>query len=191
MEERIDALLKQFDEDVEAGGNRQSILGMPLLALLAIWLVLNDQSPPEDVLVERTSLYRRLVDLTCRHGGNVVPLDEAAPRIIGDALRDLLRRTAAAMTLRGTEHISYAELELRLEAVGVADLDVTVKQSFSENQLAKLMLSFFFNAGNRELGCPQNFSRVSVRGGYCRGAQETCRFQRRVIASGTLLEGVR
>jgi len=191
MEERIDALLKQFDEDVEAGGNRQSILGLPLLALLAIWLVLNDQSPPEDVLVERTSLYRRLVDLTCRHGGNVVPLDEAAPRIIGDALRDLLRRTAAAMTLRGTEHISYAELELRLEAVGVADLDVTVKQSFSENQLAKLMLSFFFNAGNRELGCPQNFSRVSVRGGYCRGAQETCRFQRRVIASGTLLEGVR
>jgi hypothetical protein len=153
MQERIDALLRQFDEDVDAGGNRQSILGLPLLALLAIWLVLNDQNPPEDVLVERTSLYRRLVDLTCRHGGNVVPLGEAAPRITGDTLRDLLRRTAAAMTLRGTEPISYAELELRLEAGGVADLDLAVKKSLSENQLAKLMLSFFFNTGNRDLGC--------------------------------------
>jgi hypothetical protein len=112
---RIDALLEQFDKDaLDTERKGQSILGLPLLALLAMWLVLNDENPPDDLVAERSSLYRRLVDLTTRYGGNVEPIGPAAPKITGDELRDLLQRAAAAMTLRGTEHIPYDELLLRL-----------------------------------------------------------------------------
>ena len=151
---RIGALLEQFDKDEKDPGQRgQSILGLPLLALLAIWLVLNDENPPDDLVVERSSLYRRLVDLTTRYGGNVEPISLAAPKITGDELRDLLQRTAAAMTLRGTEHIPYDELLLRLEASGLTDPETVVGRAVVESQMAKLMLSFFFNTGQREQGC--------------------------------------
>jgi uncharacterized protein YjbI with pentapeptide repeats len=151
---RIEALLKQFDKDrQDAERKGQSVLGLPLLALLAIWLVLNDDNPPEDLVVERSSLYRRLVDLTTRYGGNVEPIGPAAPKITGYELRDLLQRTAAAMTVRGTEHIPYDELLLRLEASGLTDPETVVGQAVVENQITKLMLSFFFSTGQREQGC--------------------------------------
>jgi len=73
---------------------RVRLLGLPLPALLALWLVLNDDNPPDDPVVERSSLYRRLVDLTTRYGGNIEPISPAAPKITGDELRDLLQRTA-------------------------------------------------------------------------------------------------
>jgi hypothetical protein len=147
---RIGALLEQFVTDE---GKGQSILGLPLLALLAVWLVLNDANPPDDLVVERSSLFRRLVDLTTRYGGNVEPIGPAAPKITGEELRDLLQRTAAAMTLRGTEHIPYEELLLRLEAGGLTNPETVVGRAVVENQIAKLMLSFFFNTGQREQGC--------------------------------------
>jgi hypothetical protein len=147
---RIEGLIEQFDRDTADG---QSILGLPLLALLAVWLVLNDNDPPADLVADRTSLYHRLVDLTTRYGGNVEPIGPRAIRITGSELRDLLQRTAAAMTIRGTEHIPYDELLLRLEASGLADPETVVGQAVVENQIAKLMLSFFFNTGQREQGC--------------------------------------
>lgn len=151
---RIDALLEQFDKDaMDTERKGQSILGLPLLAVLAVWLVLNDAIPPNDLVVERSSLYRRLVNLTTRYGGNVEPIGPAAPRITGEELRDLLQRTAAAMTLRGTEHIPYEELLLRLEAGGLTNPETVVGRAVVENQIGKLMLSFFFNTGQREQGC--------------------------------------
>ena len=152
--ERVGELKKQFDDDSRrSGGEEGSILGLPLLGLLAVWLVLNDENPPDDVISERSSLYRRLVDLTTRHGGAMEPVNPGAPRITGNELRDLLQRTAAAMTLRGTEHISYNELMLRLEAGGLNDVETIIGRAIVENEVAKLMLSFFFNSSSREHGC--------------------------------------
>ena len=72
---RINSLLEQFENDAKNQAQEdQSILGLPLLALLAMWLVLNDDNPPDDVSAERSSLYRRLVDLTTRFGGNIEPI---------------------------------------------------------------------------------------------------------------------
>ena len=151
---RIDALKRQFDEDERNHLDKgRGILSLPLLALLAVWLVLNDRDPPENLLAERSSLYRRLVDLTTLEGGNVEPLGPATARITGGELRDLLQRTAAAMTLRGAEHISYDELLLRLEAGGLDFAKSVVDRAAAEGEMAKLMLSFFFNTGNSEQGC--------------------------------------
>jgi hypothetical protein len=153
-EERIGNLLNQFHEyQDDERSNEKNILGLPLLALLAIWLVLNDENAPEDIALKRTSLYRRLVDLTTRYGGAAEPIGPAMPRLIGNELRDLLQRTAAAMTMRGTEHISYDELVLRLEAGGVTNPNTIIGQAVADNQLTKLMLSFFFNAGQKDQGC--------------------------------------
>jgi hypothetical protein len=157
---RIDALLMQFDP-VERPEERkdQNILGLPLLALLAILVVLHDKNPPDDLAVNRSSLYRRLIDLTTRYGGNVEPISPSAPKITGEELRDLLQRTAAAMTLRGTEHIPYRELTLRLEASNLANPETAVGGAIVANQIAKLMLSFFFNTGQQ--GC--EFTHKSFR----------------------------
>jgi uncharacterized protein YjbI with pentapeptide repeats len=151
---RAEVLIRQFDEDSEdPDPAARSILGLPLLALLAVWLVLNDKDAPDEVATERTILYRRLVELTTRHGGNVDELSPTAPKITREELRALLQRTAAAMTLRGTEHISYDELSLRLEMLGLNDVERVVGAADCANDIAKLMLSFFFNTGNREHGC--------------------------------------
>jgi uncharacterized protein YjbI with pentapeptide repeats len=150
--QRVDALLEQFDRDqADAERRDQSILGLPLLALLAVQLVLHDKDPPDDLVVERSSLYRRLVDITTRYGGNVEPLNPGANRITGEELRALLQRTAAAMTLRGAEPISYDELKVRLHADGLAGPETIIGQAFAENKISQLMLSFFFNAGQQ--GC--------------------------------------
>jgi uncharacterized protein YjbI with pentapeptide repeats len=150
--QRVDELLEQFDNDEEDSERRgRSILGLPLLALLAVWLVLNDENPPDDLIIERSSLYRRLVDLTTRYGGNVEPLGPSANKITGEELRALLQRTAAAMTLRGTEQVSYYELSLRLEAAGLTGPETVIGQAVAENKVPKLMLSFFFNVGQQ--GC--------------------------------------
>jgi uncharacterized protein YjbI with pentapeptide repeats len=148
---RIWKLIAQFDKDATEERRGQNILRLPLLALLAVWVVLNDENPPEDLTIVRSSLYRRLVDLTTRYGGNIEPIGPSWPKITGDELRDLLQRTAAAITLRGTEHIPYDELTLRLEASDLTNPETVVGRAVIENQIAKLMLSFFFNIGQQ--GC--------------------------------------
>jgi uncharacterized protein YjbI with pentapeptide repeats len=158
---RIDALLEQFIEGArDTKRTDQSILGLPLLALLAILLMLHDENPPENLTAGRSSLYRRLVDLTTRYGGNIEPLSPKAPKITGDELRGLLQQTAAAMTLRGTEHIAYDELILWLEASSsLTNPETAVGRAIGANQIGKLMLSFFFNTGTQ--GC--EFTHKSFR----------------------------
>jgi hypothetical protein len=144
--------IKQFDSDPQQADS-SGILRLPLLALLALWLTLNDNAPAHEVLRDRTSLYRRLVDLTCLYGGNLERPGPAIARFTGDELRDLLRRTAAAMTVHGTESISYEELALRLDEPDEHESTQVISKVIGENPVTKLMLSFFFNAGAREIGC--------------------------------------
>jgi hypothetical protein len=160
LQRRLENLLKRSEQSDKIEESQLGILGLPLLALLAIWLSLNDEGATEALGTDRTTLYRRLVDMTCKHGGNVEEV-ATAPRIVGDKLRELLRRTAAAMTMRGTENISYAELERRLRDSGIPARDGVIHDVMKDNPVANLMISFFFNVGSREHGC--EFVHKSIR----------------------------
>ena len=144
--------VKANDSASSAGAEREGILGLPLLALLAIWLTLNDTAAAEVVGGDRTALYRRLVDMTCKYGGSVEKVGSAA-RFEGNELRDLLRCTAATMTMLGTENISYPELEHRLRNAGLESRDEAVRSAMRDNPIASLMISFFFSVSTREHGC--------------------------------------
>jgi hypothetical protein len=114
-------------------------------------LTLNDAAAAE-LVGDRTALYRRLVDMTCKYGGSIERVGSAA-RFQGNTLRDLLRCTAASMTIRGTENISYVELEHRLRNAGLESRDEAIRSAMRDNPVASLMISFFFSVSTREHGC--------------------------------------
>jgi uncharacterized protein YjbI with pentapeptide repeats len=131
------------------------VFGLPLLALLAFRLLSEPGANPDEIISSPTLLYRNLVDLTCGAGGKYIDSNEPVEqqfRLTGGPLRDLLRRTAAAMTVYGKENISYEELRLRLKGA-IHDLADTVETAVGDNLLSQLMISYFFKGGHEDLGC--------------------------------------
>lgn len=139
----------------EGGDGAQSleVLGLPLLAHIAMRLMVRWRGDLRGLLNNPSNLYRHLVDQTCRHAGRDDDHDEGSPghRITGHALRELLWSTAAALTVRGRENLSLAELQeaLPLDADAVEDQ----ARAASEDPLAAMMVSFYFKGGRREAGC--------------------------------------
>lgn len=141
--------------DAESSGS-MAVLGLPLLAHLAIRLMSKLEGRDMSALVQNpTTLYRNLVDLTCEKGGRIVGENAS----IGDwylfsgaKLRDLLWKTATAMTVYGGESISFTELALRLD-LDAEGLDRKVNDATEDHELSQLMVSFFFKGGQRHLGC--------------------------------------
>lgn len=131
------------------------VLGLPLLAHIAVRLLSRWEGDLAKLIANPTSLYRYLVDLTCEKSGQLGSYDldpTGRPRIAGRTLRTLLGRTAVAMTNHGQESISHDELECRLGLQG-GQLDTRVRQADDEHALTSLMISFYFKGGHRELGC--------------------------------------
>jgi hypothetical protein len=132
-----------------------AVLGLPLLAHLAVRLISGWPGDRAALIASPTTLYRCLVDLTCAKGGKP-PEDEseieAQLRIAGTELRELLRRTAVAMTIYGKESISYTELSLRL-GLEADELDRKAIDAETDHVLTSLMISFFFKGGHTHLGC--------------------------------------
>ena len=130
------------------------VLGLPLLAFLTVRLLSEPGAAQIGFDLSPTALYRNLVDLTCSAGGKSADSNEPTDqqfRLIGGPLRDLLRRTAAAMTVFGQENISYDELKLRL---GFSeDLSRKVDNETADNVLSQLMISYYFKSGHTDLGC--------------------------------------
>jgi uncharacterized protein YjbI with pentapeptide repeats len=129
----------------EATGS-MAVLGLPLLAFLAIRLLSQWRGDLPDLVANPTTLYRSLIDLTCVKtevvkGGKKFDVRE---------LRSLLQRTAEAMTVYGQESIPYEELSLRLEE---ENLDEKAQEAMREHVLTALIINFFFKGGLRHLGC--------------------------------------
>ena len=163
--ERFEPVFEAYEEDFKKlkgrdEGRKESatleIMGLPLLAFLAVRLMSAWPGELTELLETPTTLYRNLVDLTSERGGKAPEddsLDQAdRHRLMGEQLRRLLRRTAAAMTIHGQESISYEELELRLDMDG-GQLQRESQTATANNDLAELMVSYYFKGGQLELGC--------------------------------------
>ena len=142
-------------EDTPSG--KLAVLGMPLLANLAVRLMLECQSQEQmqALLDVPTTLYRALVDMTYQKGAKPESADiegEDRYRIVGRDLRVLLWRTAAAMTATGNESISREELRLRIDWEE-EELQQVIKETTEDNVLSGLIISYFFKEGSPEQGC--------------------------------------
>ncbi|MEP7340019.1 MAG: pentapeptide repeat-containing protein, partial [Acidobacteriota bacterium] len=183
-EEAFNRSLPEYDEQGKikhAGQAPDSasleVLGLPLLAYLTMRVmaeVVADGGPLEEqqkaineMIESPTLLYRRLTDLTCLKAGKA-QLDERdrrdeieqQARETGDRLRERLRRTAAAMSVLGVEHISRAEWEKRVPPEKDRQTEERT-QVAEDHPLSRLMISFYFKGGQPEQGC--EFAHKSFR----------------------------
>lgn len=173
-EEAFKLTLPKYDDQgkIKEPGQKQDssleVLGLPLLAYLTIRVMaevvagggpLEDQQRAINEMVENpTLLYRRLTDLTCLKAGKAEIDERDDPdeigrqeRETGDNLRERLRRTAAAMSVLGQEHISRAEWEKRTPREK-DDKAAERTRSAEDHPLSRLMISFYFKGGQPEQG---------------------------------------
>jgi hypothetical protein len=152
-------------EDAAKGPRERSgpleILGLPLLAHLALRLLAERPDAAEMLLADTTTLYRCLVDLVVAQAAKPEEAAvEGSAMLKGEELRPLLRGTAEAMTTFMAESIPYDELAMRLGLKG-SQLRQRVDRLSGEQVLSRLMISFFFKGGRTELGA--EFSHKSFR----------------------------
>jgi hypothetical protein len=154
------------------------VLGLPLLTYLTIRVMAEvvagggsleaQQAAINEMIENPTLLYRRLLDLTCEKAGKAQiderdsssEIEQRQAREVGNALRERLRRTAAAMSVLGVEHISRAEWEKRVPQEKTKQAERRTSEA-EDHPLARLMISFYFKGGQPEQGC--EFAHKSFR----------------------------
>jgi TIR domain-containing protein/pentapeptide repeat protein len=134
----------------EAGG--VEMLGLPLLALLALRTLASWEGDVEDLISAPTALYRALIDQTVAHSGKARDdgLNKTTHRG-GPGLRRLLTRTAAMVSVFWSERITFEELKARLEEE--RSLSEWVDSETRDNPLHQLVVNFYFKGGHPDLGC--------------------------------------
>ncbi|MBL8188387.1 MAG: pentapeptide repeat-containing protein, partial [Acidobacteria bacterium] len=166
---KFEPVFKTYEETfAEKRSQRLEVLGSPLLAYLAIRVMAETEGDLTKLINQPTRLYRELTNLTCGGAGKFVADKRDKPgerdawwRTDGAKLRQLLQRTAAAMTINGKEYISKDQLARRVFDGEDDETDDVVGEAGRESTLSKLMISFFFKGGHPELGC--EFSHKSFR----------------------------
>jgi hypothetical protein len=123
------------------------------------------QAVINEMVENPTLLYRSLTDLTCEKAGKAA-FDyrdrgdevERQRREVGWKLRERLRRTAAAMSMLGVEHISREEWMRRALQDEKEERETHAAE---DHPLTRLMISFYFKGGLPEQGC--EFAHKSFR----------------------------
>ena len=154
---------KAFKQQQQQTSDELDVLGLPLLTYLTVRLVAEWQGDLSPLLENRTTLYRHLIDLTCKEAGKGEVGGEDGGdqhKIYGEALRQLLWQTAAAITMSGEENISRKELASRLDREE-EELDTQASELAREVKLSSLLISFYFKGGHSNLGC--EFAHKSFR----------------------------
>lgn len=161
--DKVSQLVKAYDAALEEKrATALDVLGSPLLALLTMRVACEYKGDVETLVGNPTLLYRELIRQTCAKGGQ--PQQSAYPekqetRIQGEELHQLLHATAVAMFINGQDNLSYAELDFRLGQLRpswdayVEALEELIQVNEANHPLMKLMISYFFKGGNRNLGC--------------------------------------
>jgi hypothetical protein len=153
--EAAKVVVYRYTKSLQDKDSSLDLLGLPLLAHLAIWLITSSSGNAEGLLADQTALYRHLVDLTCSKSGKVDEDQEDVARqkrIAGERLRQRLHETAAAITAYGSENISFPELCLRL-GIEEQEAEDTATSAERDHALTALMISFYFKGGHSHLGC--------------------------------------
>lgn len=167
---KFEPVFKDYEQAfAKKQSTRLEVLGSPLLAYLAIRVMAESEGDLTELINQPTRLYRELTDLTCGGAGKYVKDLRDTPgerdvwwRTEQPRLRQLLQRTAAAMTVNGKEYISKDQLIRRVFDDGeTVEADEVIAQAERESALSKLMVSFFFKGGHPEMGC--EFSHKSFR----------------------------
>jgi hypothetical protein len=147
----VDRIVESYRKD----GSKLDILGLPLLAHLSLRLMAEWRAGSEQLLSDRTTLYRHLLDVTCLKAGKA-PEDPddllGQARIRGRELRKMLQQTAVAISANGQESISFRELQLRLKKNRKQTME-EAENSAKDRPLTSLMISFYFKGGREHLGC--------------------------------------
>lgn len=129
-----------------------SIMSYPLLAQLALRLLSAAKNKAEEILQDRTSLYRNLISLTC-YGAKYIKDESQQPverHLKGAELRRLLRYTALIISITDQgEYISGMEMTKRLNYLKLSKLSDVEKESI-EHTLSRLFISFYFKTGYQE-----------------------------------------
>ncbi|KJR42644.1 hypothetical protein MCHI_001449 [Candidatus Magnetoovum chiemensis] len=115
---RYENYFSQYQTGSKPEDSSMDVLSLPLLAFLAYRLFAEMNFDQINELLENpTTLYRKLVDLTCQKSGKAHCEKEDAEnhKIHSKQLRCLLQYTAAMINTVGEEHISHDELKQRLE----------------------------------------------------------------------------
>ncbi|HEX7318701.1 MAG TPA: pentapeptide repeat-containing protein [Pyrinomonadaceae bacterium] len=163
---RFEPIFKKYREafaQKQQASGELDVLGLPLLTYLTVRLVAEWQGDLSPLLENTTTLYRHLIDLTCREAGKGEVGDADGGdehKLYGEELRQLLRQTAAAITMSGEENISRKELASRLE-MDEDDIDTQASELAKEVKLSSLLISFYFKGGHAHLGC--EFAHKSFR----------------------------
>lgn len=154
---------KAFKQERQRTSDKLDVLGLPLLTYLTVRLVAEWQGDLDPLMENTTTLYRHLIDLTCKEAGKgpVGAKDSGDEhKIYGEQLRELLWQTAAAITISGEENISRQELASRLE-IEEEKVDTQASELAKEIKLSSLLISFYFKGGHSHLGC--EFAHKSFR----------------------------
>lgn len=138
----------------EPDGQVLDVLGLPLLAHIAVRVMREWQGDVAELVASPTILYRRLIDVTARHGGKGTAdgLDAEAIVHVRQGLRELLQDTAAAMTAWGGEALPYAEWAARMRALRPNYTEL-FRRVTNDSPLHALVVSFYFKTGGKEQGC--------------------------------------
>ncbi len=139
---------------------KMAVLGLPLLTYLSLRLIftLESQEQLKELIANPTTLYRALVDLTCKDSGNPTSVSNLnlangdRYRLYGNDLRKLLWDTAAAITAIGKEAISREELKHRLFCED-EDLEQQIYEATHDSILSNLIISYYFKESAAGRGC--------------------------------------
>lgn len=159
----FDKYRKAFEQTRQAPESGElDVLGLPLLSYLTVRLVAEWKGDLTPLIENTTTLYRHLVDLTCKEAAKIEDSEDSGNqyKIYGEELRQLLRQTAHTITMSGGENISLKELAQRLD-IDDEQLDTQASRLEKANKLSSLMISFYFKGGHAHLGC--EFAHKSFR----------------------------
>lgn len=164
---KYDNYFSHYLENRNQNTATMDVLSQPLLAFLSYRLFAElDEKNLNDLVDNPSTLYRKLVDLTCKKSGKSHhdPCNEESHKISGLKLRLILQYVATMIHCVGEERISHDELWERLELESknrspelekcLNDSLITYAMNINQEfLLSSLMISFFFKSGRAEQGC--------------------------------------